>query len=512
MEEFITVAAIIVAFSAGLLIGLFILRPQKSLKLKDYQEKADKIEGKTQEEITKIQQEAEERAARFQARLKEGMQRQQENFKRVEKLIESKNEQIKNKKEKNTELKGVVDYENNEIESFRKKTEEIEKEFIIKLSGKSGTTTKEAKVTILDNLKSDLENAKEKRTKNYLDSVEDNKERIAKNMLISAIQRYASPTSVEKRGTIITVPKDEIKGKIVGKNAENVLLLEELTGTDIIFNDQPNSIIVSSYELVKKHVAKETINKLMGMKDVNPEIIKKTIKEVKNETISLLTSIGQRTLKELGLEHRKFPAEFCKIIGKLQFRSSYGQNILKHSLEVGYFTLMLASELGLNMETSKIGGFFHDLGKAIDQDIDEPHDILTKKIMEKFGFSEQEIHAAWTHHDSIPIKSAEALLVKAADAISAGRPGARQESLEKYLEHIRMVEEVANSYEGVKKAFAMSAGREVRMYVDPERLDDENLPELAKMVADEIQENLAYPGKIRIKAIRRTNNIEIAKK
>jgi ribonuclease Y len=204
------------------------------------------------------------------------------------------------------------------------------------------------------------------------------------------------------------------------------------------------------------------------------------------------------------LEYRKFPPEFKEILGRLKYRTSYGQNILKHCFEVGYFTLLLGNELGLSEEICKIGGFFHDLGKAIDQEDGRPHDILTKEIMERFGiFSWEEVHAAWTHHDAIPIETAEALLVKAGDAISAGRPGARQETIEKYLARVMAIESIARSYEGVAKTYAISGGRELRVLVDPVRLGDSNLPELATEIAREIEQNVAYPGQIRVNVIRR---------
>jgi ribonuclease Y len=317
---------------------------------------------------------------------------------------------------------------------------------------------------------------------------------------------------VEKKSLVVTVPRDDMKAKIIGHNNANLLLLEELTECDIIFNDAPNTIIISSFDLVKKHIGRETILKLLKEREVNETVIRKKIELVKIELEKMLIKIGKDIVKKINLKNRQFPDDFYRILGRLQFRSSYGQNIIKHSTEVGLFTMMLGSELNVNMETCKVGGFMHDLGKAIDHEIGEPHDLLTKQIMEKYGFSWEEVHAAWTHHDAAPIETAEAMLVKAADAVSAGRPGARQETLEKYLERIRALEDIGNSYEGVNKAFAISAGRELRVGVDPKALDDEDLTELAQTVAKEIEDNVTYPGKIKINVIRRIQSVDYVKK
>ena len=381
-----------------------------------------------------------------------------------------------------------------------------------RLASKSGGTIEEMKEVIMQDLRRDLEMEREDRLRKYEESLQDDKQAIAKNMIIGALQRYSSPTSVEKKSSVITVSRDEHKARILGPNCQALLLLEKLLEVDIILNDAPNTIIISYYDLVKKHIATETIKKLLKEKHITSDLVKAKIKEVESETERELVKIGRDTVNKLELQKRNLPAEFMRIIGRLQFRTSYGQNILKHSLEVGTFTMMLGSELGVNMEQCKIGGFFHDLGKALDHEINSPHDVLTKEIMEKYGFSPEEIHAAWTHHDAIPIQTAEAMLVKAGDAISAGRPGARAESIEKYLERIRALEEIATSYEGVNKAFAISAGREIRVMVEPHELVDDDLPDLARSIADDIQENVGFPGKIKINVIRRTQSVDYAKK
>ncbi len=496
------------SLAGGVVIGLFVLKPMAALTWSEYEHKAREQVQKSGHEAEKVKNEVMGRIQSLRERNVQDEEMQKEQFKRIENLILSKEEQLQKKEQKLNEIKKLVDEENAFVDQLRQKNREIEKEFTVKLSAKTGQSLEEVKAQILHELERDLELEREDRLRKQEEYLNEDKVRIAKNMITGAIQRYSSPTSVEKKSTTLTVERDEIKGRVIGKAAENLKLIEELTGVDIIFNDDPNTIIVSCFDLVRKHIAREAILKLTRERIVTPEIIKQKLEEAKADMEKVLIKIGQDVIKKLELDDRKFPPDFAKIVGRLEFRTSYGQNILKHSYEVGHFTLMLASELGLNMETSKVAGFFHDLGKAIDQEVGMPHDQLTKEIMEKYTFSEDEIHAAWAHHDAVPQRTAEAMLVKAGDAISAGRPGARQETLEKYIERITAIEKISSSYEGVSKAFAISAGREVRVIVEPAKLNDGDLADLAKNIAKEIQDSVAYPGRIKVNVIRRTQSID----
>ncbi len=511
MNEFSYIIIAAGGLAAGLFLGLFVLGPRKIHDLAHFQGKADQALEKAVMENEKTTEQSQKRIVeihQYLAELEENSKMQQE---KLENLIASKEEQLGYKNTKLLETQASLDNEIKIVEALRQQGKTLEDKIRQKLIAKSSTSFSDAKSEILNHLEHDLALERDDHFVKYVGYLEEEKERLVKNIISNVIQRYSAPTSVEKRNSNITVSHDEHKARIIGKNAEIVLLIEEATGVDIIFNDAPDAIIVSCFDLVKRHIARETILKLLKERVVTKEKAEQKLKESQTETEKILIQIGRETVQMLELEGRKFPDEFLRIIGRLKFRTSYGQNILKHSFEVGYFTLMLSGELGLNMMTSKIGGFFHDLGKAIDQEVGGSHDVLTKEIMEKYEFSEEEIHAAWTHHDAIPQKTAEAMLVKAGDAISAGRPGARQESIEKYLERIHAIEGIANSYEGVAKTYAISAGREVRVIVDPQQLKDDYLHPLAGNIAEEIQENVAYPGKIKINVIRRTKNVDYAR-
>ncbi len=511
-NNLITLVAAAFAAIMGGLGGYGLSKKTGFLSIEQYRQKAEARIAKAQSEAEEVTREVAERTQHLKDRSKDDDERLKEKIKRVENIITSKNEQVVKKEARAQILADMINEENEKIRLLQEAEKEKQQNMKFKLAEKVGISMDEAKEAVIGTYISDLDRMKEERLQKYEQYLADEKIRIAKNMIVGAIQKYGNPTSVEKKSLVITVPRDDLKAKIIGHDNRNLILLEELTECDIIFNDAPNSIIISSFNLVKKHIGRETILKLLKERDVDENTVRRKIDEVKVEMEKMLIKTGREIIRKMNLKERTFPDDFYRIVGRLQFRSSYGQNIIKHSTEVGLFTIMLGAELDVNLDTCKIGGFLHDLGKAIDHEVGDPHDLLTKQIMEKYGFSWEEVHAAWTHHDAVPIETAEAMLVKAGDAVSAGRPGARQETLEKYLERVKALEEIGNSYEGVSKAFAISAGRELRINVDPRVLDDSDLGELAKTVAGEIEENVTYPGKIKVNVIRRMQSIDYVKK
>jgi len=511
MDDILTIIIALVAAAAGFGIGFVVLKPRKAVTAEAYRQKAETQVEKSRQEAETVKTANQKRMEDIRAYVIEFEEKNELQCEKLEKLIVSKEEQLLTRTAKEQESQKHVDGEVQRVEALRANMKKLENNLLQKLLAKTGWTLDDAKNEILNELQRDLELEREDKLRKYEDHLQEEKIRIAKDLITSVIQRYSAPTSVDKKSTAIEVARDEAKGKVIGLRAANVLLIEELTGTDIIFNDSPGTIIVSCFDLVRRHIARETITKILKERAATTDKVREKHKEAVQETERTLIKIGKDTVKMLGLESRNYPDDFMRIIGRLKFRTSYGQNILKHSFEVGYFTLMLGGELNLNMTDCKIGGFFHDLGKAIDQEVGGSHDVLTREIMEKYIFNEDEIHAAWAHHDAVPQRTAEAMLVKAGDAISAGRPGARQESIEKYIERIQAIERISTSYEGVSKAFAISAGREVRVMVEPQQIKDGQLLPLAKSIASDIQGNVAYPGKIKVNVIRRTKNVDYAR-
>jgi len=504
MPLILQLVILLVVFGLLAVLVYSFVRVKSKVDLTEAKKHAEKALHAAEAEAKLAHKSSQEQIKRFQESFAELEKRYQNQTQKSEKTVQVLEERLGVKDQANQKIQAELEAAQMEIVKLDMEIVAQKKQVAPLLAKIAGQTEEKIKKEIQDLLAQDLELAQETRVSKIIDYTKEQSPAIAKNMLIEAIHRFSAPTSVEKKSLVVPINRNETKVKVMGPNLEILNFLEEELGVDIVFDDAKPGISISHFELVKKHIARETIMKLVKDRIVNLEIAQKRLAEAKVETKALLTEIGNKVVAKLDLEYRNFPADFKEILGRLKYRTSYGQNILKHCFEVGYFTLLLGNELGLNEEICKIGGFFHDLGKAIDQEDGRPHDILTKEIMERFGiFSWEEIHAAWTHHDAIPITTAEGLLVKAGDAISAGRPGARQETIEKYLARVMAIEGIANSYEGVNKTYAISGGRELRVLVDPKRLGDENLPELANEIAREIENNVAYPGQIKINVIRR---------
>ncbi|MFC1615715.1 Rnase Y domain-containing protein [Patescibacteria group bacterium] len=506
---------IIVAF-VGLGVGAVFtnhfLKGRNLIDLEKKEEQAKKIKEKSMDEAKKMRSDNKMKAEKRKENFDQIIEQRKKRFKKMEDYLEQKETIFKKKELKNQEIEKHIDSEKKEVEKLKTSTENLEKKTVDELSRRLNTTLPEMKKEVLNRYQKELEQDVSEKYRRFEENLKENSVKKAKRILIDIMQRLSFPTSVESRAVTVDVPKDYIKGKIVGKKGCNVIELEDSLGVDIIFNDLPNTISVSAFNLVSRRIAQKTIEKLTLVRgEINSKIIQNAIKDAERETEDELYKIGKKTVDDIKLEVKD--KELVKIIGRLKYRTSYGQNIMKHSQEVGWVAAMLGSELGINSEICKVAGFLHDLGKAIDQDpdIEDTHDNLTKTLMEKYGFSWEEIHAAWTHHDAAQQETPEALIVKGSDAISAGRPGARQESIEKYFERIKALESITDKHEGIKKSFAISAGRELRVIVEPEKIKDDSMPELAKIISDEIEEELTYPGKIKVNVIRKTEYLENAK-
>jgi len=493
-------------------IGYKEIYKRKNISFEKRKEKAEEI-------ITEAKKIAEETIQTAKTRiegLKENAEKNHDMTKRLiaqmEKSTNTKEQLLKKQEEKVNELRLKIASIEEELSVKEKQLRDGEGKEKEILSQKAGKKEEELKKEILKKYETDLEQDYKQRVINIVEEAKEKAPRLAQRIIVNVIQRLTSPTSVEQRAVNVTVPKDIIKGKIVGKGATNILYFEELLDVDVVFNDLPNTISISAFNLVNRRIAQKALEKLIKYpKDINQKVIDEVVNRSKQETEEELYEIGKKVLEEIGVKVDN--KELTTIIGRLQYRTSYSQNIMRHSMEVCYLATMLGAEIGANTETCKIGGFLHDLGKAIDQnpDVQGTHDFLTKELMEKYGFSPEEIHAAWTHHESEKPATAEALLVQAADALSASRPGARQESIEKYIARLQALEGVAYSFEGIKKAFAISGGREVRVIVDPTVVDDAKTQNLADTIAKKVEEDVTYPGKIKINVIRKTKTIEVAK-
>lgn len=507
-EILISLASVLVGLGGGLIFF-------KYRKLFDFEKRkheSEEIVQKSKKEAEEILSEIKERIKKRKETLTEEMNERTLRIKKIEEKLKNREESVKRREQTNNEIKLKAAEIEEGAQGLRESTKRMDREFVEKLSEKTKQNPAELKEDIIMKYKNELEEEELDKIAKTEEFYKENAEKIARKILVTVMQRLCSPTSVESRAVHIKVARDQAKGKIVGKDAKNIKEFEEILGVDVVFNDLPNTISVSCFNLVTRRIAQRALEKLADVRgEIDSALIKKAIESAQKDTESELFDIGRRAVAKMGLKITN--KNLLTTIGRLQFRTSYGQNILRHSMEVAWVSSMLGSELGLNVDVCRIGGFLHDLGKAIDQDpnVKDAHDFLTKELMEKYGFSPEEVHAAWTHHESVPIETPEAMIVRAADAVSAGRPGARQESLEKYSERLHALEKTVNSFEGIKKSFAISAGREIRVIVDPDVIVDAQMPEVAHKMTTKIEQTLAYPGKIKVNLIRRTKYIEIAK-
>jgi ribonucrease Y len=489
----------------GLVFSLFILKNKKLLNFEKKREQAEKLKEDAKKESRAILSETKTSVEKRRESIEQDLVVKKERLKKRTGVLNEKEGFVKKREDKVKETRLRVASYKESVQATELAIKKTDTEMLDALAAKAGAAPSEVKVGILDQEKRRLKMENQEKLIKIEEALKADAEKTAKRHVVNVIQRLCSPTSVETRAITVRVPADSVKGKIIGKNGENIAEFERLIGVDVVFNDLPNTISFSAFRLVERRVAQKAMDKLLKIRGaINKDTVRKCVEAARKDMGTELYNVGSRALKRLNM--KTDDRKFAELVGRLQYRTSYGQNIMKHSLEVGWLAAMLGSEIGLDTKTCRVGGFLHDLGKAIDQDpdIDKPHDLLSKDLMEEHGFSWEEVHAAWTHHDAIPQETPEAIIVKAADAISAGRPGARQESLEKYIERMKALQHAAESYEGVKKAYTLSAGREVRVFVESEKVNDKGITTVAKDLAETIETTLAYPGQIKVNVIRRT--------
>ena len=373
----------------------------------------------------------------------------------------------------------------------------------------SGLTQEQAKDQLLANLNEELDTEKSKRILENEQMIKDQSEVLAKEIISTAIQRCAADHTAETTVSVVALPNDEMKGRIIGREGRNIRTLETLTGVDLIIDDTPEAVILSSFDPIRREVARIALEKLIVDGRIHPARIEEMVERAKKDVENDIKEEGEQATLETGV-HGLHP-EIIRLLGRLKYRTSYGQNVLKHSIEVSYLASVMASELGLDVNLAKRAGLLHDIGKAIDQEQEGPHALIGGDFAKKYHESALVVNAISAHHGDVEMMSMEAVLVQAADAISAARPGARRETLEAYIKRLEKLEEIANSYEGVDKSYAIQAGREIRIMVKPEQLDDAGSVELARNLAKSVEEQLEYPGQIKINVIREIRAVDFAK-
>ena len=396
----------------------------------------------------------------------------------------------------------------NKVEEVKEKIKQIHDEQLAKLEKIAGLSRDEAKQVLFKNVENEIKNDLivriNKLEKESSESLDDK----ARDLMAGAIQRLASTFATEITTTTVDLPNDEMKGRIIGREGRNIKVIEQLTGVEIIVDDTPNAITISGFSPIRRHVAKRTLDHLIKDGRIHPTKIEDAIKQAKEELALDIKKAGEEAMYEVGVTG--FDPKLVQIIGRLKYRTSYGQNALKHSVEVAHLSALLAEELGTDVTLAKKGGLLHDIGKAVDHEVQGTHPEIGANIGKKFGLTEEVIAPILTHHDDRP-DGLISIIVKVADAISAARPGARRNTFEQYIQRLEELEKIATAFEGIEKAYAIQAGREVRIFVTPEKIDDLAAHNLAKEIARKIEQELKYPGEIKVNVIREMRVTEYAR-
>ena len=430
------------------------------------------------------------------------LQRQENRLQQKEENLDRKTEAMEKKEEALAQKHAAMDRENEEIKLIKQsQTAMLEKI--------SGFTVEEAKKYLIDQVESEVTHETALKIKEVESRMKEECEARAREVVAQAIQRCAADQVAEMTVSVVPLPNDEMKGRIIGREGRNIRTIETLTGVDLIIDDTPEAITVSCFEPVRREIARLALEKLIADGRIHPTHIEEMVEKARREVENTIKAEGERAVFECGV--RNLHPELVKMLGRLHYRTSYGQNVLQHSIEVSHIAGMMASELGADVQAAKRAGLLHDLGKAVDHELEGTHVSLGVEFARKYKEREDIIHAIEAHHNDVEPRTVVACLVQAADAISAARPGARRENLENYIKRLEQLESISMSFPGVEKAYAIQAGREVRVMVKPDQVSEDQMVILARDLAKKIEEEMEYPGQIKVHLLRETTAVEYAK-
>ena len=495
----------------------FLIEKNKTKKgqaiLKNAEEKASRIiedakktaESEKKEKIILAKEEIQREKAELDKELKERrteVQRQEKRLVQKEETLDRKIENLEKKEAQLAEEVTKLDKEKEELNTFKDKQ-------VAELERISGLSKDDAKEYLLNILRESLTHESALLIKEHENKAKDEADKKAKELITYAVQKCAADHTSETTVSVVPLPSDDMKGRIIGREGRNIKMLETLTGIDLIIDDTPEAVILSGFDPIRREVARIALEKLVGDGRIHPARIEEMVEKAKDELESIIKEEGERASMETGVIG--LHPDVIKLIGKLKYRTSYGQNVLNHSIEVSQLAGIMAEELGFDAKLAKRAGLLHDIGKAIDHEIEGTHVEIGVDILKKYKENNIVINAVQAHHGDVDPLSMEAVLIQAADAISASRPGARRETLEAYIKRLEKLEEIADSFDGVEKSFAIQAGREIRIIVKPENISDDGMVVMAREVAKRIEDEMDYPGQIKVNVVRETRAIEYAK-
>jgi len=502
----LTVAGLIIL---GLIAGYFIRHSLAARQLNSLENKLKEEIRRAKNEAQDIVLEAKNKAVALLDEAKKEERERKASLDRLEERLLKKDEELSQKEAELRGEKANLDRRAEEVNRLAEEAEQLKSEFMERLSAAAGLSAEAAKEELFRRLEEDY---KEDLARSMSVLLKERREEIEKKsleILTAAIQRYARSHVAEATTSLFTLPSEDLKGKIIGREGRNIRTIERLTGVELIIDETPETIVISSFDPLRREIARLTLEKLIKDGRIQPAKIEEKVEEAKAELEKRMIEIGEEAAYEVGVYD--LPREIVQLLGRLSFRTSFGQNVLTHSIEMAHLAGMIAAELGANVEVAKKAALLHDIGKAIDHEVPGTHVELGRKILKKYGVADEVIKAMEAHHEEYPFSTPESFIVAAADILSAARPGARRGTLENYIKRLEDLEKIATSFPGVKQAYAVSAGKELRVFVVPEKVDDFRALQLARDIAAKIEAELKYPGEIKVNVIRETRAVEYAR-
>ncbi len=520
MSPLLIVVASVIGLIGGFATAYFIASKMAAAKIAQAEESVKSLLKDAEKEANNVKKEkmieAKEEWHRRKLEFENDAQAKRQKIQQIEKQLKSTDEDLKRKADDlNKKDKSVKDYE----DTVKKKEGELKDKFaevdkIIvdqtkKLEAVAGLSGEEAKKQLISSIINEAKQDSAQHIKQIREETKFKANQEAQNIIVQAIQRTASDHSVETTVSVVSLDSDDMKGRIIGREGRNIRAFEAATGIDLIIDDTPEAVVISGFDPFRREVAKKALEKLMLDGRIHParieEVVDKTRKELEDEIIK----VGENAILELGIHNMH--KELIRMIGKMKYRSSYGQNLLNHSIEVAYISGIMAAEIGLDTQIAKRAALLHDIGKCVDKDTEGPHALIGFELAKKYRENPVVCNAIGAHHEDIEMETPFAVLVQAADSVSGARPGARRESLENYVKRLQKLEAIADSFEGVGKTFAIQAGREIRVIVEPEKVDDFGSDTMASEIAKRIESEMEYPGQIKVTVIRERRSVSLAK-